>query len=187
MAKSKKYLIENTTVKPPRVDPKTGRDARSQTEVNGHVVSFRDNNDKPHLLHPSRPPAIVSELNEGIISLARGGFVRIKEIDDVVQALKAHTLHNEPVAARPVTAKKAQSELPAQTEAPQSDEDAAPQEGEEESSRRVRAVEMGQDDYAQRNGAEMDGAVNPDGDPNFLVRAPRGGQGRKRRGQESGE
>lgn len=45
--------------------------------------------------------------------------------------------------------------------------------------RKAKASQMGTDSYTQRGGAEHEGAVNPDGDPNFLVKAKKTTKGSK--------
>ena len=52
-----------------------------------------------------------------------------------------------------------------------------------------KAVEMGHDDYNQKSGQEYEGAVNPDGDPNFIVKAKRDNKNATKSsgGQKDGE
>ncbi|NDC22588.1 MAG: hypothetical protein EBZ49_00435 [Proteobacteria bacterium] len=47
--------------------------------------------------------------------------------------------------------------------------------------KKATAVQMGLDDHAEASGKEYEGAVNPDGDPNFLVTAHRDKSKRVRR------
>lgn len=180
----KKYKIINTTIKPPRVCPKTKEDLRSTVERVGHGVSFRTD-DGQHVVVPVNQPRLVSTLNEGILRLARGHFIRIEEVDDVVTALKQHTLQPQskseaqaPVRSRRVGAEvqstesseKVQDSLfsPDQDAVANSDIVAHPA-----SRRQARAVEMGKDDYRGGEGKEYEGATNPDGNPNFLVTVPK--------------
>ena len=51
-----------------------------------------------------------------------------------------------------------------------------------QNARKAKAAQMGLEDKTLKGGAEHEGAVNPDGDPNFLVKATRKGQTRQKRG-----
>lgn len=48
--------------------------------------------------------------------------------------------------------------------------------------RKAKTSQMGQESYSQRSGSEYEGAINPDGEPNFLARAARKREPRKKRG-----
>jgi len=156
MSQQKKFKIVNTTVKAVRKDPVTGNDTRSASERVGHPVSFL--NDKGEIVMVTQSqPRIIEALNEGVLHLSRGGYIRIEEIDDVVTVLKNH-----------VDNTSRNTDLFAPDQAAQASQPTAKNED-----RTAKAKEMGLDNYAQASGKEMDGAVNPDGDPNFLVTAPR--------------
>ena len=86
---------------------------------------------------------LVTDLNPGVMALQRGGYVKIEKVEDMNEALKDHVYRPENVVETP------HEEL------------------------KVRAVEMGLDDYKQQEGSEHEGAVNPDGNPNFLVKVKR--------------
>lgn len=159
--KQPKYLIYNTTRKPPRIV--NGKDQRSMSEKVGHGVTFRDKRGAPCIIVAGGQPRMVDELTPGLIALATGpdSCIKIKKIDDVMEALQDHALP-QPVA----TAK------------PKAFAEGVPPVGPTSSA--GKAVEMGADTHAQRGGSEHEGAVNPSGDPNFLVRAPAGPQHSRR-------
>jgi hypothetical protein len=48
--------------------------------------------------------------------------------------------------------------------------------------RKAKTAQMGVENYKQKGGSEHEGAVNPDGDPNFLVKATRKAKPRQKRG-----
>lgn len=147
-----KYKVTNTTVKPVRRDIH-GADTRPAVERVGHPVKFKDGDadNAPDRILQSGQHCIVSHVNSGLLGLQRGGFVRIEKIDDISTALREHAYDGKAVQTRTKPKRKAT------------------------------AVEMGKDTYSQRSGSEHEGAVNPDGDPNFLVKAKRGGTGRAKR------
>lgn len=138
------YRITNTTVKPVRKDA-SGRDARSTVEKVGHYVTFKKENGDAVIL-PAGKSAILSRLDEGTMNLARGGMVTIQKIEDIAAALKEHTLGR-------------QQEKQATKEEPRT-------------KRAAKAVQMGQDKPAeQKEHSEYEGAINPDGHPNFIATA----------------
>lgn len=51
-----------------------------------------------------------------------------------------------------------------------------------QSIRKAKATQMGLEDKTLKGGSEHEGAINPDGDPNFLVKATRKTQTRQKRG-----
>lgn len=159
MAKAKRYMVTNNTIKPKRVDLENGRDMRTTEEKVGCFVSFTGDSNRSVMLaaHPDHPShfAIVSDVNDGMLRLERMGHVKIEEIDDITQVFKKHTVIDP---------------LPPVTEEPRLKRD----------ENRVRATEMGQDTYQQKGGVEHEAAVNPDGDPNFVVRASRGRKRKER-------
>lgn len=161
----KKYKIINTTVKPPRTNPKTGADLRSAVERVGHNVSFRLESGERIEVERHRP-RIVNQVNEGMLRLQRGRYIRIEEIDDVTDILQKHTLEN----------KKADLFKP--DEVVKSEDEVA-----HASASKAKAVQMGEDSYQQKSGSEAEGAINPDGDPNFVVRAEKNAK-RSRKGAQ---
>ena len=142
-----KYKITNTTIKQPRLHVKTGQDVRSCVERVGHGITIRTNDNAHHIVQVNRSK-IFDHLTEGMLRLHRGNFIAIEEITDVSEVLRNHTL--EPRRAAPgqevITHVSAENRM-------------------------AKASEMGTDSHEQRGGKETDEAVNPDGDPNFVVRA----------------
>ena len=84
---------------------------------------------------------ISNKIDGGLLGLQKGGFIKIEKIDDITQALQQHAFQ-EGRKAKP----QAQG-------------------------RKATAVQMGLDTHTQKSGAEYEGAVNPDGDPNFLAQS----------------
>jgi hypothetical protein len=154
------YKVTNITVRPPKIDPETKKDTRSATDRVGHPVAFKDGAERI-TLGPNRP-VIVNEINEGLRRLASGSrpYVKIEPIENIMTALKDHTLGS-----------KGRMEL---------NQDRLFEDSDIRINRRAKAVEMGKDSHDQKSTSEYEGAVNPDGDPNFLVKAPREGKKRQR-------
>lgn len=146
------YKVINTTVKPVKAHPRTGQDLRNATERVGHNVKFITDSGKEVIVERHRP-RIVDSINEGLLRLQRGGFVRIEQIEDVTEILKKHSFKsNEALLSPDPAVQELISAHPASTK------------------RTAKAVAMGEDTHSQKSGSEMEGAVNPDGDPNFLVK-----------------
>lgn len=169
--KDSKYKVTNTTVKPPRLDPKTKKDLRTMVEKVGHVVTFADSTGRKHTLYQHKP-AIVSEVNQGILNLQQGGFVKIERVDDISEILKSHTAktHTAPVAPTGTPMPQLSFDSPlngADTV------DETPNYGEPMSNhginRRAHAAEMGLTGHS--SDTTETGSVNPDGAPNFAVTA----------------
>lgn len=152
-----KFVITNTTVKPPRINPKTKQDARSLSEKNGYSVSYRDKNDQVVLIRANEFK-VVTEVPDSVWGLEGEGLVSIKKLKDVSDALKEHTFRRERRGAKPASEER-------------SDETQPEVEAESNRKRLAKAVEMGQDAHRGANFPE-DGAVNPDGPPNFVAIAP---------------
>ena len=157
-----KFELKNITQKP---KPVNGRDTRKAIEKVGHPVQFRIGRDFDRapiiILMPGRAK-IVDEVNSGIIGLREGGFITIRKITNIMDELEQHKY--TPKTARQEGA-AARDDL-----------------------RKANAVEMGLDPHQGKSGSEYEGAVNPDGDPNFVVKAPRntGPTGQVMGGVESG-
>ena len=160
-----KYEVRNTTVKPVRKDA-SGKDLRSAAERVGHPVQWRDTQDRVQVLAVGRHK-IVSEVDNGLMSLARVGFISIIKLKDISVALKAHTFKSSD--ARPSAR---------DTKATAAKEAGSPG--------KAKATEMGRQDHSQISEAtgEYEGAVNPDGQPNFV--AKRATRRRKSDGQPAG-
>lgn len=92
---------------------------------------------------PPGRTVIVTRLDAGLISLEHGGFVKIEKIANSVNALR-NNVYDENVA------RKSRTKLS-----------------------KANIVEMGKDGHKGNSGSEYEDAVNPDGDPNFLVKVKR--------------
>ena len=196
--KDTKWQITNTTVKPPLRDPRTGKDMRTITERVGHYVSFVDNTGRKYML-TQHSRTIVSELNQGILNLAQGDFIKVDRIDDIAEVLKSHAarIARAPAAAAasmPILAAPAKTTaVPSAVATAQSvmnentytnlDTPETPDVGQpltnHGSSRRAFATEMGSS--SKGSDTTESGAVNPDGEPNFAVIARHDQQGRRKR------
>lgn len=150
----KKYKITNTTIKPPRPHPRTGKDMRPAVERVGHGVSIRLGENDQIIVQPQRA-RLFDTLTEGMLRLRDGGFINIEEIGDVSDVLKNHVAGTKKDVFAPDAAASAAI---LDSTHPSTD-------------RLARSVAMGEDRHVQASGKEMDGAINPDGDPNFLVKA----------------
>jgi hypothetical protein len=149
-----KFVITNTTVKAPRVDPRTKQDTRSLSERNGYSVSYRNAKDSVVVLRASEH-RIVTEVPDSVYGLENEGLVSVRKLKDVADELQAHAFSTRRTAKKP--------EVPAF----QDQEPPRPEGGK----RLARTVEMGQDGHRGAESPE-DGAVYPDGKPNFVVTAP---------------
>lgn len=143
----RRFKVVNTTVKPKRICPKTGRDLRETVEKVGHAVQFRDNKDSIVSVPVSRSRIIdEKDVTSQLLNLRRGGFVHIEVIEDIVEELKKYSIQK----AADKHALRHNGERPI----------------------RARAIEMGKDDHSQKGGSEHEDAVNPDGNPDFVAQAP---------------
>jgi hypothetical protein len=172
----KKYLVYNETRKEA---PKSGRDTRTTAQKVGHSLSFVDHTGVNRILVAGGRPVMVDKVPPGLFALAMPDengdvHVRIREVDNIVEALKEHAA---PVRQVPVRQKAFPEGVPPVGVNPRS---------QPVGERQAKAVEMGQDTHQQRGGSEHEGAVNPDGDPNFLVRAPSGNQHGRRSRKKDG-
>lgn len=146
-----KYKVVNTTVKKPRVNEK-GKDTRNWTEKLGHGVLFRNSNNDVFRVDPNRP-RIVDFLNEGMLRLQEGGFIRIEEIEGVEDVLRKHTLNKEKNLSSVFTPDENAQGMVHASATPRP---------------RATAVQMGDDKTVERGESHM---INPDGNPNFVVTA----------------
>lgn len=154
--KSEQYIVRNTTIKQPKIDPVTKADVRTMVEKVGHTISFKDVDGKV-IMVPAGRERFVDVITGGMRTMERGGMIAIsKPTDGVTTALKAHTA--------PIVVEEAPIEVASQK-------------------KRATAVEMGKDDHGAAKRAlesEYDGAKNPDGEPNFRVIAPKKARKRQR-------
>jgi len=165
MQSGQMYRIINTTIKPPRRG-RDGKDARTAVERVGHPVTFRNKDDRNVILMPKRS-VITHHLDEGLLNLQRGGFVKISKIDDITTALEEHKLET-------TTAKKAAKKAAKKSSA---------------SKRNASAVQMGEDKHGsdKKTDSEYEGAVNPDGPPNFVAVVKKKRKARKKRTKRTGD
>lgn len=155
----KKYKVTNTTVKPPNA---SGKDLRDWTAKQGHGVQFRSPQNDVVKVYPGKP-RITDYVNEGMSRLQRGGFIRIDPINGVEEVLRLHAHNKDDRTSHPASAEEKafrDSSHESATERP-----------------RVSAVEMGQDTTVARG---EDHAVNPDGNPNFVVTANKNAKRKQR-------
>lgn len=155
---SSKYKIINTTIKPPRPHPKTGDDLRTAVEKVGHNVKLRLGPTEEVIVERHRP-RIIDKLDEGTLRAQRAGFIRIEEVGDMTEIFKKHTLSAGADATKEL--------FTPDVNAPQNVDNAH----RSKDRREAKVTEMGKDTHTQDSGKEEEGAVNPDGDPNFLVKA----------------
>jgi hypothetical protein len=151
---AKHYKITNTTVKPARLDPTTGADLRKISERVGHAVSYLDDSGRSVAIQAGDTPRFLSKRNPGVDRLEAAGYIAVEEVDDITTALRNHVMSSP--AVRGAVA-KADTEATADITAPV----------------KARAVEMGESsaEAAKVAATEYEGATNPDGDPNFVVKA----------------
>lgn len=167
---AKRYRITNTTVKPLKTD-RNGRDIRPLRDRQGHTVSF-PNPDAPSpdkalvLLYP-RKHVTVGQITDGILGLFKKGYVGITELGDISDELKKLTFKpskdGEAEAMplpEPEMLRVESPELPTPAKEPEEEVMA-------------KAIPMG-----ETHGE--DALVNPDGEPNFVARAPKGGFKKKK-------
>jgi len=177
-----KYKIINTTIKPKRIDPVTKKDLRTAIERNGHPVSFPDVTTNQPVLVTQDRPRIVDQISPGLEGLARGGYIRIEVIKDVVTALRQHTYKPEP---KPADGKKADGAKGQEKEEEPAEDLFSPDVFASEEYEERKAATEKSDDSRTAKASEMgvtsamEEGINPDGKPNYEVTAPRGKQQRK--------
>lgn len=159
-----KFVITNTTVKQPRIDPKTKQDSRTLSERNGYSVSYRDKNDSVVMLRATEHK-VVTEIPDSVWGLENEGLVSIRKLKDVSEELQAHTFSKR--ERRGVKPAEAPATDPTTGAPAFKDEEPRPAGGK----RLARAIEMGKDGHRGAESPES-GAVHPDGEPNFVVTAP---------------
>lgn len=145
------YQIQNITRRP---KPVNGPDTRTMTAKRGHYVSYRNHQDKVVMLRPDEVK-IINEPGEDIYNLVSQGYLACWPLKDIADALSQHTA--------PSRRKKPAADT--ETDAQLAD---AAQRG--RTARQGRASMMGETQDV-RGVTELEGAVNPDGNPNFTVTA----------------
>ena len=157
---AKHFKITNTTIKPKRLDPTTGADLRRVHERVGHGVSYRDDSNNSITLPPDGKPRFLSKRNPGIDRLAAEGLISVEEVDDITTSMRAHVMSGA-VAGASAAATTTTTTTAATTDTTTT------------AAAAVRAVEMGEssEDALAAAANEYEGARNPDGEPNFVVKA----------------
>lgn len=150
-----KYQVQNITRKP---KPAQGPDTRTTIEKRGHFVVYRNATGNNIMLRPDEVK-IVNEPNEDIISLVTTGYLTCTPLKDIADALGNHTGKG--------ASRRKKTDQEAETAA---DLNYATQQGRK--ARQARASMMGETQET-KGVTELDGAVNPDGNPNFTVTANR--------------
>jgi len=157
----KRFKVTNTTVRAPRINPATKADQRTSIERVGYSVSWKEDGAPNCTVLGPNQLKIVSNITDGMLNLRSDGLIQIEEFGDISEVLKTHATTGKRTTRR--------------GKAPEATPELFTQEGEAPQpagKREARAAEMGQDTYEQKGGVEYEGAVNPSGDPNFVVRAP---------------
>ena len=165
---SERFIIHNTTVKPPRLDA-AGKDRRNIQEKKGYIIQFRDENDSIRTVSPpswGANPVIVSDVSQGLLELHAQGVVRVEKIEDITATLGLY--RNDPSKAY------AKGAPPVAEAAVEPDKAVAQEDHTEHPAARpaAKVSEMGKQDYSKEEtvGAHgYPGAVNPDGRDNFTV------------------
>lgn len=149
-----KYQVRNITKKP---KPAQGPDTRTVIEKRGHFVCYRNSAGNNVMLRPDEVK-IINEPNEDIISLVTTGYLSCEPLKDITDALKNHT---------GTSSRKKKADPEAETAAELAQATAMGKRA-----RQARASMMGETQNT-RGVTELEGAVNPDGNPNFTVTASR--------------
>lgn len=149
-----KYQIRNITRKP---KPAQGPDTRTTIEKRGHFVAYRNTAGNNVMLRPDEVK-IVNEPNEDIISLVSTGYLECVPLKDITDALESHT-------SKSGNSRRKKTDQEADTAA---ELNFATAQGQK--SRQARATMMGETQNT-KGVTELEGAVNPDGTPNFTVTA----------------
>lgn len=145
-----RYKITNTTVKPPRLNAR-GEDLRPVKDRVGHPVQFYLNNPEELITLYANKSVIVDRINDGVLGLFRRKLISVETMTDIADELKK-------LAFKPTEQELPPAEVPVSAEA---------------------ALEkMNVKSYPMGETREGD-AVNPDGEPNFVAKAPKGGMSRQ--------
>jgi hypothetical protein len=147
---TQRYKITNTTQKPLRTNAR-GEDLRPVKERVGHGIQFHLSNPDELITLYANQNVIVDRINDGVLRLFRKRLISVETVADIADEL------------RKLAFKPAEQEAPAQP--PPASVDGALEK------MNARSYPMGE----TREGE----AVNPDGEPNFVARAPKGGLSRQ--------
>lgn len=150
---TQRYKITNTTQKPLKTNAR-GEDLRPVRDRVGHGVQFLLTNPDELITLYANQNVIVDRINDGVLRLFRKRLISVETVADIADEL------------RKLAFKPADVEALIPTQAPA----AAPVEAALEKTN-ARSYPMGE----TREGD----AVNPDGEPNFIAKAPKGGLSRQ--------
>lgn len=179
-----RWKITNTTIKPLKTNKK-GQDIRPLRDRVGHAVQFADpsNQDSLIMVYPNRH-VTVDEVSRGILNLYKKGLVGITEVGDITEELKklATKPKSDPTEVPSVTPSTEPEMLiaePAKEEAKDEGEmlkvEPPPAAEKPEEDLFGKATPMGESpDHEEK-------LVNPDGEPNFVAKAPKGGMKKKKK------
>jgi hypothetical protein len=148
-----KYQVCNITRKP---KPTNGPDTRTLIEKRGHYVAYRNAAGNNVMLRPGEVK-IINEPNEDVISLVTDGYLSCEPLKDIADALQSHKGSGR--------GKKKADDHEAEVAAELADASVRGKRA-----REARASMMGETQNT-RGVTELEGAVNPDGNPNFTVTA----------------
>jgi len=151
MQNTQRYKITNTTVKPLKTNAR-GEDIRPIKERVGHGVQFRLDNPEELITLYVGNNVIVDRINDGVLKLFRKRLISVETVADITDELRKFAF------------KPSASDLPVgpQTNMPV-----------EQALEKTNAKS-----YPMGETREHD-AVNPDGEPNFVAKAPKGGLSRQ--------
>ena len=158
MVKPTKYIIHNTTVKPPRVNQLTKRDTRAIQEKRGYIVQFEDESGALRTVSPPQwgaNPVIVDSINQGLLNFHRDGIIRIETVPDIAATLGSY------------------SGDPTKKDFSLRDDSLIKEMKEKSSSAKIKVEPMGAPVDVSKELGDSDqgypGAKNPDGKDNFTV------------------
>lgn len=191
MSNGRRFKISNTTIKPLKTD-KMGRDIRPLRDRVGHAVQFSNprNSSELVIIYPKRS-VTVDTVTDGILGLYKKGLVGVTEVGDIADELKKLAFKKEPAAAEKAPKSK---EAPAKKEEPKEEEMlvARREEIENENDMLVAKEEPKEEskdkDLPEGKSSPMGSSpdseerlVYPDGEPNFIAKAPKGGMKKSRK------
>lgn len=161
MSTKRRYKIINDTIKPLKLNSK-GQDMRPNRDKTGSAVQFyTDESPSAKLVTIyQNKSTIVDELTNQIMGLHKRGKIIIETINDITDELKSFSV--KPENGAPTNVYKApEKKIPVEdTHKPIPDD--------------IKAKATPSGDVAHE-----EKLVNPDGEPNFVVKAPRGGLKKK--------
>jgi hypothetical protein len=148
---NQRYKITNTTVKPLKTNAR-GEDIRPIKQRVGYGVQIQLTNPEEYVtLFSSGQSKIVDRLSEGVIKLHRRGDISVEIINDIADELRNFTA--KPKVEEPVVESPKANKMLEETNS--------------------KSYPMGE--------THESGLVNPDGEPNFVAKAPKGGMSRQKK------